>query len=378
MSAPERRPLCVQLLPDTEDAGAENQCRYLLEGLRDCADFDVELAYFSAGRAHEAFTDLGVPMMHVARRGRFRTDAYGRARRIRRAYASRQPDLLHTWMPEANVIGMLAARRWPATKVVISQRGSWNELDYPGIIRLQRLLLGRADHAISNSPGGAEMLAHLGMRADRITVIANGIPAERVRIDADREATRERLGWTGREVVAWVGRATDPATAGQKDLGTLFAGFEALAERLPGALLALIGPTPQELAERGLTPPAGTQVLGWQARPSELLDAADLLMLSSRQEGNSNVVGEALLLGLPVVSTDCGGHCPAVLAAGGRVVPVGDHEGLATAAEALLRDPPPRESVRNAAERELSVDRMVSEHVALYRELAGINATSPG
>jgi len=360
---------CVHLLSDTHDAGAENQCRYLLSGLREGGEVDAELAYFGVGRGHAQFGRIGVPMLHVPRRGRFRFDAYGRARRLRAAYAGRAPDVLHTWMLEGNVIGLLAARAWPDTRVVITQRGSWNELDYPGLVRLQRLLLGRADHAISNSRGGAEMLASIGLERERISVIPNGIPADRVAVEEDPGSVRDRLGWADREVIAWVGRVDDDETVSQKDFAGLLASFAELRRRRPRALLALIGPTPAAVAARGFAVPDGAQALGWQAQPAELLGAADALAISSRIEGNSNVAGEALLAGVPVVTTDCGDHCKAVRRSGGRVVPVGDPGALAVALDELLDDPPAREAVRESASRELSVGRMVSETVDVYRRL---------
>jgi glycosyltransferase involved in cell wall biosynthesis len=362
------RPRCVHLLSDTHDAGAENQCRYLLAGLRDSGEVEVELAYFGEGRAHDRFMELGIPMLHVPRLRRFRFDGYGRARRLRAAYGSRPPDLLHTWLPESNVVGLLAARRWPGTRVVISQRGSWNELDFPTFLKLQRLLLGRADHAISNSTGGRDLLVELGMGRDRITVISNGIPAERVAIERDRDEVRRELGWDGDEVVAWVGRA-DALAARQKDLGTLFAAFAALRRARPGVRLAMVGPTASEISERGLRLPEGAAALGWQPRPADLLNAADGLVVSSRLEGNSNVAGEALLLGLPVATTDSGDHSAAVRQAGGRVVPVRDPEALASAMGELLADPPDRDAVRGSAGESLSTERMVSAHLETYRRV---------
>src|SRR5215211_5078375 len=186
MPSPRRSVRCVHLVPDTRDAGAENQARYLLEGLREHEDMAPELVYFGAGGAHREFVELGLPMLHITRLGRFRFDAYGRVRRLRRAYAMKPPQILHTWLLEANVIGLAAARAWPQTRVVITQRGSWNELDHPALMGLERLLIRRADHAISNSSGGAEMLASLGMPSEQISVIPNGIPASRVKVRGER------------------------------------------------------------------------------------------------------------------------------------------------------------------------------------------------
>jgi glycosyltransferase involved in cell wall biosynthesis len=365
------KPLCVHLLGDTADAGAENQCRYLLAGLRDAGEYDLELAYFGAGRAHSLYEDLGLPLLRVPRLRRFRFDGYGRARRLRRAYAPRPPDLLHTWLPESNVVGLLAARGWPQARVVISQRGSWMELAYPWMLRLQRVLLERADHAISNSEGGAEMLVGFGLPRERISVIPNGIPADRVRVERERGEVRQRMGWDDHEVVAWVGRGDDRVAARQKDFGTLFAAIESLWRVRPAVRLVMIGPTADEIAARGFGLPDCASALGWQSRPAELLNAADALVISSRIEGNSNVAGEALSLGLPVVTTDCGDHCEVVRRGNGRVVEVGEATALAEAIAELLDDPPDRDEIVAAAADALSVERMVSSHLELYSRLLG-------
>jgi glycosyltransferase involved in cell wall biosynthesis len=361
-----RRPLVLHVLGDTHEAGAENQCRYLLAGLRDFPDLDVALAYFARGRGHRAFEELGVPMLEIPRR--FRFDVLLRALRLRRAFGKRPPDLIHTWLPEGNVVGLLAARGWPSTRVVISQRGSWMELAYPAMLRLQRSLMGRADHAISNSQGGADMLAEFGLSRERISVIPNGIPADRVRVRRHRDEIRREMGWDGHEVVAWVGRA-DPIAADQKDFATLFAAADSLRESHPAFRLAMIGPTAGEIAERGFTLPVGADAMGWQGSPADLLNAADGLVISSRIEGSSNAAGEALMLGLPVATTDSGDHCDAVRAAGGRVVPVRDPQSLATAVAELLDHPPDRAAVRRSSADAMTVERMVRSHLDVYDRL---------
>ena len=76
---------------------------------------------------------------------------------------------------------------------------------------------------------------------------------------------------------------------------------------------------------------------------------ASLFVLSSHCEGLPTVLIEALFCGTRVVSTDCPSGPREILKGGryGRLVEVGDAEGLARAMEASLRDPrsaPLRES----------------------------------
>ena len=170
----------VHLLPDTIGAGAENQARYLLAGLRDSGRIDVELAYFAPGRTHQQFAELGVPMRLIERRRRLRFDLLPRAARLRRQYKPRPPELLHTWLMEGNIVGLLAARRWPSTRIVITQSGAWNELGDRALVLLQRALQGRANHAISNSPDGVRALSQMGFPVEKATVPGGPAPTSQV------------------------------------------------------------------------------------------------------------------------------------------------------------------------------------------------------
>lgn len=49
------------------------------------------------------------------------------------------------------------------------------------------------------------------------------------------------------------------------------------------------------------------KLLGFQENPYICMSEADLFVSSSRVEGYSTVVAEALVLGLPVMTTDCSG-----------------------------------------------------------------------
>lgn len=372
------RPVCVHLLPDTHEAGAENQARYLLEELVDLDRFDLEFVYFGEGRAHDEFTRLGIPLRQVSRRARLAIDLPGRARRVRRLYGTQPPDILHTWLLEGNIIGLLAARAWPETRVVITQRGATNELDYPMHLRIQRLLRRRVDHAISNSAAGIEVLTGLGIPRARIELIDNGIPAERVRTRESAAAVRARLGLDpGAPLLVWVGRADDARTVGHKDMPTLYRAAALVRERRPDSEMVLVGVTNWELARAGAPAPEGVRVLGWQAAPADYLNAADVVVISSRDEGNSNVAGEALLLGRPVATTAVGDHSPIVAEAGGRAVPPGDPGALAEAILALLDAPPDPATVRAVARDHLSTERVARDTLAIYQRLLG-PVSSPG
>jgi glycosyltransferase involved in cell wall biosynthesis len=132
----------------------------------------------------------------------------------------------------------------------------------------------------------------------------------------------------------------------------------------------------QELTERiddlGLA--HNVRLLGMWPDMPELMNAFDILAVSSTSEGFPTVLGEAMACGVPCVATDVG-DCRAVIAETGRVVVPGDPGALAGAWEELLNLPvrDRRELGRAARERICSsygIDVIVARYQNLYEELA--------
>jgi colanic acid/amylovoran biosynthesis glycosyltransferase len=110
--------------------------------------------------------------------------------------------------------------------------------------------------------------------------------------------------------------------------------------------------------------------------PAEVLDRlrkADLLVLSSHEEGIANAALEAMVVGLPVVTTDAGGMAEAIRdGVDGYVVPVRDIPALADRIGRLLADPSLREQMgRSARQRcidDFSLHRQVKQFEHIYRQ----------
>jgi glycosyltransferase involved in cell wall biosynthesis len=357
---------CLHLLPDTGDAGAESQALYLLRGLAELPEFDPELVYFGEGGGHENFAGLGIPTWHIPRRRRLTLDLPRRARELRKLVAARSPDLVHTWLYEANVVGLAALRTFPDIRLVVTERAGNFDRSQPMKLRLQRLLLPRADHAIANSREGATLLHDLGLAEERVDVVPNGIPAERVATSSGPAEVRRALGVPEKApLVLAVGRP-DP----QKDFPSLLRAMAEVRAARPGARLVMVGPAPDDV--RAWTVPSDhVTALGWRRDTANLMQAADLVAISSWAEGHSNVAGEAMLLGIPVVTTDAGEHPALVRRAGGRVVPIRDSGALAEAIRDVIDAPPSAQAIREVASRELSVTRFVDTTAAVYRRLLG-------
>ena len=115
--------------------------------------------------------------------------------------------------------------------------------------------------------------------------------------------------------------------------------------------------------------------LGMVRDVPEQLRELDLFVLASHREGRPTSIMEAMASGLPVVATRVG-SVPELVADGrtGLLVEPGDAEGLARAIGTLADDGAMRrrfaEEARRFAVAELSVDRMVEQYAAFYRDVA--------
>jgi glycosyltransferase involved in cell wall biosynthesis len=112
---------------------------------------------------------------------------------------------------------------------------------------------------------------------------------------------------------------------------------------------------------------------GFRSDVPALLSAFDAYVLTSRSEGFSLAVVEAMAAGLPVVATRCGG--PEQIIDDGRtglLVENGSPEAVADALEALRADAPRREALasaaRSAVRERFDIDATMARYEQLYVE----------
>ena len=173
---------------------------------------------------------------------------------------------------------------------------------------------------------------------------------------------------------AETGRILVPAAAfGQ--LGQLLGGQGELPSdehRLGPASLPVLGRLERLAGELELQ--TRVHFTGWVEDVTALLPALDIFVSSSRVEPFGLVMVEAMAAGLPVVATATGGALEIVEnGVTGRLVPVGDWQALAEAVTSLLTNEEARRRMgelgHKRAREHFSLERMVSETEALYREV---------
>jgi glycosyltransferase involved in cell wall biosynthesis len=199
-----------------------------------------------------------------------------------------------------------------------------------------RLYLRRMAGVVALWPGSAQVLVErLGVPGERVTVIPNGVPADRFPPPDPirRKAAREDLGLDpdGPVVVA-VG-----ALSAEKSLDTAIAALDGV----PGLTLLVVGDGAHRGRLQALAAGRPVRFLGALPSPVPAFAAADAIVLPSLSEGMPGVLIEAGLSGLPAVATAVGGVAEIVLPGRtGQLVPPRDPAAMADALRTVLASAP--------------------------------------
>lgn len=282
-----------------------------------------------------------------------------------------QPPVLLAFMWPLTVLAIsarIAAR--VATRVIVSEHTTWSDAEIVKRSTATRwmsrftmhLLFPRADGIIAVSRGSADDLARFaGIDRRLITVVYNPVVGK---LSRDFIETPEPLAWSiGEHYRVLAVGSLKPV----KDYPTLLTAFEKVLRQCDARLLILgEGERRTELESliRRLGLDNRVYMPGFAKDPMPYYRQANLFVLSSKLEGLSNVIIEALSVGTPVVSTDCPCGPREILCDGkyGCLVPVGDPDALAVAMLQALSEEPDRESLRARA-KEFSVDKIAQEYL---------------
>lgn len=239
-----------------------------------------------------------------------------------------------------------------------------------------RYLHRRASACIAISDETRAEAIRFGIPLERIHLIPNGLATHEFHPASpeERNAARRALGLNCERLVLYVGRLAPE----KNPLGLLDAWAAVDAKARQGALLALVGDGPHrdevqaKAQARNLA--GSVRLVGHCNNVATWYRAADVFVISSRNEGLSNSMIEALACGLPVISTRVSGSAVLVESpAAGFVVDTGNVKDLAGALELLLVDKSMRtqlgENARLTFEAHFSLDTLSKKTILLYEEL---------
>ncbi len=130
--------------------------------------------------------------------------------------------------------------------------------------------------------------------------------------------------------------------------------------------------------ERIIAEDLPVKVLGWQSNIEKVLSAADIVVLTSDNEGTPLSLIQAGMAGLPVVSTNVGSVPEVVLDNATGLITSLDVQKIADALEKLFTDKALRERLGHTAQQftlaNFGVERLVHDHEELYKTLLASRA----
>ena len=262
---------------------------------------------------------------------------------LRRALRRIQPDVVISFMPETNVLVLMASARLKIPVIVTEHNDPRRKrLKRPWRL-LRRGCYRRASRLVSVSAGVDECFRWLP-EAKR-AVIYNPICLAEVRAEAAAPLPFD----SPRTVIA-VGRL-EP----QKGYDLLIDAFASVAADFPDWGLVILGEGSERprleslIADRGVTGRA--RLPGTLANPFPTLKKADLFVLSSRYEGFGIALVEAMACGVAAVATDCRSGPGEIVRHGvdGSLVPPEDVDALAAAMADLMADEARRRQLASRA-----------------------------
>lgn len=215
-----------------------------------------------------------------------------------------------------------------------------SRLKYGLAEQVMKRLLRVSDALVAQSSDMGAELARQAASGQRIAVIGNPVSLDGVAAACAAQQVQSAPARFGDPALVAVGRLSP-----QKGFDLLLSAFAALRLTHPRAGLTILGEGPSrgaleaEAARLGISP--ALRLPGHIDRVLAEVAAADLFVSSSRYEGFSNSILEAMALGKPVVATNCEG--------GTRDMVIDKHTGV-------LASPVNADALAEALERALCCD----------------------
>jgi glycosyltransferase involved in cell wall biosynthesis len=255
-----------------------------------------------------------------------------RLQRLRQEIKASQPDVVLSFIDQANVL-TLASSLGLRIPIVVSERIDPRYHDIGSIWAWLRRLLYPQAAALVLQTDGLRSWAERIVKSHAVHVIPNAAPSSVVRHNDDLS-----LKPTGRTIVA-MGRFVP-----QKGFDVLLKAFARCARHHSYWSLVILGDGEERGRLEALAVELGIKdrvsMPGPMKDPFGILCGADLFILSSRYEGFPNALMEAMAYGLAVISTDCPSGPREIIRDGvdGVLVRPGDVDSLVAAMDRLMAD----------------------------------------
>jgi GalNAc-alpha-(1->4)-GalNAc-alpha-(1->3)-diNAcBac-PP-undecaprenol alpha-1,4-N-acetyl-D-galactosaminyltransferase len=291
--------------------------------------------------------------------GRLLPSYVQRLRALRRFLREMRPDVVISFLPNVNVMMLLASFGLGLNTVVCERTDPFEMPVGRSLSVLRAILYPLASRLVVQTEAVARKFLALRRPVPAVTVIGNPIPDE----FAVGVVPMQRLDAFPKRLLA-VGRLSE-----EKRFERLIQTFALISHRHPDWILRIVGEGPErarlELLVAQLSLTGRVELPGRRNDINAEFMSADLFVLTSRFEGFPNALLEAMASGLPCVSTDCPSG-PFEISEEGRavlLVPVDDFSALESALDELMSNSMKRRELADLARRSVtqrfSLDRIL-------------------
>ncbi len=350
---------------DTERGwrGGERQAFWLAERLARLGHRSV-LAVRPGEPLAEKAIAAGIPTMALSPLGEM--DLFA-ALSLRRAIMREKADIVHAHTGHAVALAAIATLGTHA-RMVLTRRVNFPLKRNPASL----WKYSRADAMIAVCQATADSLVKSGIESARITVAYSGVDLTRVILPASVQTLTKFGVHAGAPLVVMVA-----ALVGHKDPLTFVRAMDVARRSVPDIQGLMVGDgelrSEVELEISLLSLCDSVHLAGYRTDADSLMSVADVVALSSSDDGIGGVVIDAMSFGKPVAATAAGGIPEAVVNnETGLLVPVGDAEALGAAIVRLVTDRDLAQKMgANGIRRAplFSIDNTVERTLAVYERV---------
>lgn len=296
--------------------------------------------------------------------------------KLSRYIKEEEPDLIFSTINANNVVVLLARilsfKNIPTIVREASHRTQSGSVTIINKVATRFLYNHFAQKIIALSYGvKGDLVKNFQIKESKIDVIYNPVEVKEIkRLSNEKVKDVDKKG--NEKLLIAVGRLVEA-----KNFNMLLKAFKRILQKVNSRLI-ILGKGPKEEALKHLTKELGIEkkvsFLGFKHNPYKYMRLADVFILSSKWEGFSHVIVEAMATGTPVISTDCKSGPGEIIKDDyyGKLVPVSDDKKLAEATIELLKDYDEQQKLIERGYKRIKdfdVKKIVQNYEAVFEEV---------